>query len=73
MNYRINSDFPAPFRIFPYIEEINDFKLELELRIRATFAKSTIASYVIAKVPLPKNATIHHELAKVEHYSRVKN
>jgi AP-4 complex subunit mu-1 len=28
MNYRINGEFPAPFRIYPFIEELNQYKLQ---------------------------------------------
>lgn len=66
MNYRINSEFPAPFRIFPYIDEVSNYKLELELRIRACYPKQINASYLIAKIPVPKtNSNIKPELAKV--------
>jgi AP-4 complex subunit mu-1 len=27
MNYRINGEFPAPFRIYPFIDESSPFKL----------------------------------------------
>jgi len=67
MNYRINSEFPAPFRIFPYIDEVSNYKLELELRIRACYPKQINASYVIAKIPVPKtNSNIKPELSKVK-------
>jgi AP-4 complex subunit mu-1 len=67
MNYRINSEFQAPFRIFPYIDEVSNYKLELELRIRATYPKDVNASYLIAKIPVPKtNSSIHPELMKVD-------
>ena len=66
MNYRVNSDFQAPFRIFPYIDEASNYKLEVELRIRACYGKQTAATYLIVKVPMPKaNTSIKPELIKV--------
>lgn len=72
MNYRINSEFQAPFRIFPYIDEINNYKLEMELRIRACFPKNVTCSYVFAKVPMPKsNSSVKVELVKVYYDSNI--
>lgn len=39
MNYRVTSDFQAPFRVFPFIEEVSNYKLELTLKIKACFPK----------------------------------
>lgn len=39
MNYRVTSDFSAPFRVFPFIEEVSNYKLELNLKIKACFPK----------------------------------
>lgn len=39
MNYRVMSDFQAPFRIFPFIEEVSNYKLELNLKLKASFPK----------------------------------
>ena len=27
MNYRINGDYPTPFRIYPFIDELSQYKL----------------------------------------------
>ena len=37
MNYRVTGDINAPFRVFPYIEETNPYKLEMTLKIKACF------------------------------------
>lgn len=67
MGYRMNSEYAAPFRLFPYIDEINNFKIVLDLRIRACFPKDIIASYITAKIPMPKNiSNVKPELAKVK-------
>lgn len=39
MNYRVTSEFQSPFRIFPVIEEVSAYKLELTLRVKACFPK----------------------------------
>ena len=36
MNYRITSEFRAPFRIFPVLEESSPYKIELVLKVRET-------------------------------------
>jgi len=65
MNYRVTSDFQAPFRIFPFIDEISNYKLELVLKIRACFPKETYASHAIFKFPVPKlTSNVHNELTK---------
>jgi AP-4 complex subunit mu-1 len=66
MNYRVASEFQAPFRVFPYIEEVSNYKLELLLKVKALFLKTTVASYVIIKFAVPKTtSSVHNELAKV--------
>lgn len=54
MNYRVTSDFTAPFRVFPFIEEVSNYKLELNLKIKACFPKEVTASYLNVSFPLPK-------------------
>ncbi|KRW98870.1 Mu homology domain [Pseudocohnilembus persalinus] len=65
MNYRVTSDFQAPFRVFPFIEEVSNYKLELTLKIKACFPKEVTASYLNVSFPLPsQTANVHNELAK---------
>lgn len=65
MNYRITSEFQTPFKIYPVIEEISNFKLELHLRVKACFPKEVFASYVNLSFPMPKLASnITNELGK---------
>lgn len=47
MNYRVTSDFSAPFRVFPFIEEVSNYKLELNLKIKACFPKEVIKIKII--------------------------
>ena len=66
MNYRINSEYSPPFRIFPFIGLASSFKLEMDLKIRANFPKTTTATYLIVKIPMPKKATsVKAEMMKV--------
>lgn len=66
MGYRTNSDYQAPFRLFPYIDEINNYKIVLDLKIKACFPKDIGASYITVKIPMPKNISIvTPELQKV--------
>jgi len=65
MGYRTTSDYQAPFRLFPYIDEISNYKIVLDLKIKACFPKNIIASYITAKISMPKNySTITPELGK---------
>lgn len=54
MNYRVTGDFVCPFRVFPFIEETNPYKLELILKIRGCFPKNIIASYLNVTFSVPK-------------------
>jgi AP-4 complex subunit mu-1 len=37
MNYRINGEYPAPFRIYPFIDELSPYKLQFTIKLRANF------------------------------------
>ena len=66
MNYRINTNFEPPFRIYPSIEEAINYKLRLRLRIRATFPQEQYAYQVLVKFAVPRQtASINLELNKV--------
>jgi AP-4 complex subunit mu-1 len=53
LNYRINGDFNAPFRVFPFVEEISSSKVDVTVKIKACFEKDIYASYVNVKIPVP--------------------
>jgi AP-4 complex subunit mu-1 len=57
MNYRITSDFRAPFRLFPLIEETSPYKIELLFKVRADIPAANYGSNVVIRFPVPKNAT----------------
>lgn len=56
MNYRINGDYQAPFRIFPFIEEISSSKIEVTVKIKACYDAKTVATYATIKIPIPKQS-----------------
>lgn len=65
MNYRVTSEFVPPFKITPIIEEVSNYKLELQLKIKANFPKELMASYILISFPLPKVASnVTNELGK---------
>ena len=53
LNYRINGDYLAPFRVFPFVEEISASKIDVTIKIRACYEKEIYASYVNVKIPIP--------------------
>jgi AP-4 complex subunit mu-1 len=57
MNYRITSEFRAPFRIFPTLEETSQYKVDLVLRVRNDVPEKTHGSNVTIRFPVPKTAT----------------
>ncbi len=56
MNYRITSEFRAPFRIFPVLEESSQYKIELVLKVRADIPEKYYGANVVIKFPVPKTA-----------------
>lgn len=64
MNYRVTTDFNAPFRVHAYFEESSPYKLELVVKVplslsklKATYAKEITATFVDVKFAIPKNAS----------------
>ena len=57
MNYRVTTDFNAPFRVHAFFEESNPYKLELVVKLKATFAKEITATFVNVKFVIPKAAS----------------
>lgn len=55
INYRVTGDFRAPFRIFPYVEEMSPTKLEMVLKIRADLPESNYGANVIIRFPVPQS------------------
>lgn len=57
MNYRITSDFTAPFKVFAFCETVNQYKTELTIKLKSTYAKNTTASFVSVRFNVPKKAS----------------
>ena len=54
MNYRINGEYPAPFRIYPFIDELSPYKLQFTITVRANFPQNHFATQVSVKFAVPK-------------------
>ena len=66
MNYRINNEYQPPFRIYPFIDELSTYKLQLILKIRACFGPDHEANLVVAKFAVPRlTGDVHFDLPKV--------
>lgn len=65
MNYRVNSEFTAPFRLYPFLDELNQYKLQFVLKIRSNFPAQHIATGVVLKFPVPRSTQgVSYELPK---------
>jgi AP-4 complex subunit mu-1 len=65
MNYRINGEFPAPFRIYPFIDESNQYRLQFTIKVRSSFPPNHFATGVVLKFPVPKSsASCTYEVPK---------
>lgn len=53
MNYRITGEFQTPFRIYPYIEELSPFQLQVTIKVRSTFPGEHFAKSVGVRFPIP--------------------
>ncbi len=54
MSFRTTKKFDPPFRLLPYIDEINNYKIVLDLNIETCFPKEIIASNVLVKIQIQK-------------------
>lgn len=66
MNYRINTEFSAPFKIYTNIEE-NAYKLELKIKVQANFTDKLFAGNVVIKFNVPKSTqNVYFEMGKTK-------
>eukprot|EP00826_Nyctotherus_ovalis_P058381 TRINITY_DN8017_c0_g7_i2.p1 TRINITY_DN8017_c0_g7~~TRINITY_DN8017_c0_g7_i2.p1 ORF type:complete len:134 (+),score=37.67 TRINITY_DN8017_c0_g7_i2:482-883(+) len=66
MNYRINGEFSPPFRIYPIVEEASNYKLQLRIRIKASFPQEQHAYQTLVKFAVPRQTGgVSLELGKV--------
>ena len=56
MNYRFNSEFAAPFRIYPFIDELNQYKLQFVVKVRSNYPPNHFATNVVVKFAVPKTS-----------------
>jgi AP-4 complex subunit mu-1 len=57
MNYRITGEFRAPFRIFPFLEEVSPYKIELVIKARAEMPDANYGGNVQITCAMPKTAS----------------
>lgn len=57
MNYRLTGEFRAPFRVFPAVEQLTPYKLELVLMIRADVPENNYGANVVVTFPVPRTTT----------------
>lgn len=55
MNYRITGDFRAPFKFFPFVEQITPHKLEATIKVRADIPEQNYGGNVQIFCMLPKS------------------
>ena len=66
MNYRVTTEYLPPFKIIPYVEELGNYKLKLQLVLKATFADNYVAGQMAIRFAVPKESvSASFEFAKV--------
>mmetsp|Transcript_89439 Transcript_89439/g.276681 ORF Transcript_89439/g.276681 Transcript_89439/m.276681 type:complete len:446 (-) Transcript_89439:140-1477(-) len=56
MNYRITGDFRVPFRIFPFVEQQTQHKVEVTIKVRAEIPEQNYGGNVQISCAMPKTA-----------------
>jgi len=65
MNYRVTSEFQPPFRIYTFLDEISNYKLQLTIKVRASFVETLFAGQLNLKFPVPRDSSsVSWELTK---------
>jgi len=54
LSYRITADFRTPFRVYPMIEEVGGYRMEVSISIRADIPDGSFGSNVIVKMAVPR-------------------
>lgn len=73
MNYRINTPYNMPFRVFPAVQLSSKFKLEGIVKVKGMYPTENQGSNVYVKIPLPKqtnsvNVELEKEKGKITNY-----
>ncbi|MCQ2821620.1 MAG: AP-4 complex subunit mu [archaeon] len=64
MNYRMNTEFAPPFRIYTIVEEGN-YKIELKVKVQSNFIDKYNAGNVVIKFNVPKSTqNVNFDLGK---------
>jgi len=63
MNYRVSGEFNLPFRIVPYVEQVNPSRLEVTIKVRAEMPDKNFGGNVQISCLMPKSTNVFsHEL-----------
>mmetsp|Transcript_36411 Transcript_36411/g.91475 ORF Transcript_36411/g.91475 Transcript_36411/m.91475 type:complete len:449 (+) Transcript_36411:652-1998(+) len=63
MNFRSTGDFRPPFRLITTVDEMNPYKVEVLIRLKAEFPADKKASTLQVKIPMPQYASkVHFDL-----------
>ena len=54
LNYRVTTDFQVPFRVFPRIEEVSEYKVDFLCTVRAEIPEANHGTHVVIRIPLPR-------------------
>lgn len=73
MNYRINTPYNMPFRIFPTVQLTSKFKLEGVVKVKGMYPTENQGAGITIKIPLPKqtnsvNVELEKEKGKITTY-----
>jgi AP-4 complex subunit mu-1 len=65
MNYKISQGFDYPFKIYPFLSELSNYKIEFVLKVSSMYQVESTASKVTIKFTVPKSlSTIKLDLPK---------
>eukprot|EP00299_Pterocystis_sp_00344_P009592 c4083_g1_i1.p1 GENE.c4083_g1_i1~~c4083_g1_i1.p1 ORF type:complete len:453 (+),score=109.01 c4083_g1_i1:44-1360(+) len=54
MNYRLTSDFQAPFKLYPSVIETGPYKIDVIIRLKADIPEQNYACNIVVTFPVPK-------------------
>jgi AP-4 complex subunit mu-1 len=54
LNYRVTADFAAPFRILPTVVDVDKYKVELNVVVKADIPEGHHGANVTIKIPMPR-------------------
>jgi AP-4 complex subunit mu-1 len=57
MNYRLTSDFNAPFKLFTFFQTVSQYKIEMTIKLKSTYPKTFTGSLVVVRFKVPSKAS----------------